>query len=256
MPVEEDGATVPDQIEPLTVLDKPVRAPATLATPSVAAHSLTTAADAMRDEEVERTRLFIRMGWGISIASIGAVPILPAPVATHIAMVTAMLVGIVVSIGFHQRFADPRNYTESALIKLAVMCIINANVAVLYFGAFTISPVILVVGIHFVARTEQERAAKVLFAASAICYVAIAIPLVAGVLDDPGVFATGRALSVGTKLVAALFVLGTYVLAYVTARVFRRASLASIEELARATRLASQREALMDELRADPACRR
>src|SRR5438552_1433762 len=138
MPVEEDGATVTEPIERLTVLDKHVRARvetamATQATPSVAAHSLTTAADAMRDEEVERTRLFIRMGWGISVASIGVVPILPAPLATLIAMVTAMLVGIVVSIGFHQRFADPRNYTERAMMKLAVMCIINGNVAVLYF---------------------------------------------------------------------------------------------------------------------------
>ena len=45
--------------------------------------------------------------------------------------------------------------------------------------------------------------------------------------------------------------LGTYILAYATARVFRRASLSSIEDLTRVTRLASQREALMDELRAD-----
>jgi serine/threonine-protein kinase len=259
MPEGEDGSTVPDPIERPTVIDKPVSASSvkpkraemtTLATPSMAP-SLTTAADAMRDEEVERTRLFIRMGWGISVASIGVVPILPAPLAMQIAMVTAMLVGIVVSIGFHNRFADPRNYTDSALIKLAMMCIVNATIAVLYFGVFTIAPVIIMVGIHFVARTEKERAGKMLFVTSMTCYALIATPLVAGLVADPGVFSTGRDLSIGTKLVGMLFVLGTYVLAYVTARVFRRASLASIEELARATRLASQREALMSELRAD-----
>src|SRR5687767_6581944 len=54
--------------------------------------SLTTAADALHDEEVERTRLFIRMGWGISAGAIGTVPLLPAPLATQIAMVAAMLV--------------------------------------------------------------------------------------------------------------------------------------------------------------------
>src|SRR5258706_5834762 len=251
MPVEEDGATVPDQIEPLTVLDKPVRAPATLATPSVAAHSLTTAADAMRDEEVERTRLFIRMGWGISAASIGVVPILAAPVATQIAMVAAMVIGMVVSFGYHQQFADPAKYTERALVRLAVMCIVNAHVAVLYFGAFSISPIIVVIGIHFVARTEAERAARILYYWAIACYGAIAVVLVPGIVADPGVFATAVPLSSATKLVGAVFVLGTYTLAYATARVFRRASLASIEELSRATRLASQREALMDELRAD-----
>ena len=238
---------------------RPQRAERTAITPDPArslssvagAQSLTTAADAMRDEEVERTRLFIRMGWGISVASIGVVPILPAPLVTQIAMVAAMVLGIVVSFGFHQRFADPAKYTESALVTLAVMCIVNAHVAVLYFGALTISPVIVVVGIHFVARTEAERAARVLFATALACYGAIAVVLVPGLADDPGVFATGAPLSASVKLVGALFVLGTYVLAYATARVFRSASLASIEELAKATRLASQREALMDELRAD-----
>ena len=45
--------------------------------------------------------------------------------------------------------------------------------------------------------------------------------------------------------------LGVYVLAYVSARMFRKASLKAIDDLQRATRRASQREALMDELRAD-----
>src|SRR5262245_6726609 len=69
--------------------------------------TLTTAAEALHDEEIERTRLFIRLGWGISVGAIAVVPLLPAPRAMQIAMVAAMVLGIVVSIGFHQRFADP-----------------------------------------------------------------------------------------------------------------------------------------------------
>jgi len=261
----EGGSTVQDSPQELpTVFDKPVSVvkppraqtdAATVAQPSLTGGaeltSLTTAADAMRDEEVERTRLFIRMGWGISIASVGAVPLLPAPLATQIAMVAAMVVGMVVSVVYHQRFADPRKYNADALLHLSIMCVINAHVAILYFGAYTISPVIVVVGIHFVARTEAVRTARWIFASCVACYSAIALVLVSGIVADPGVFATGRPLSVQTKLVGALFVLGTYVLGYVTARVFRAASLSSIEDLAKATRLASQREALMDELRAD-----
>jgi serine/threonine-protein kinase len=250
------------EIEPATVIDKPQRAPtaATIAapmnaTPTIAGassfKSLTTAADAMRDEEVERTRLFIRMGWVISLASMGVVPILVAPLVTQIAMVAAMVLGMVVSFVYHQRFADPAKYNEQALLRLAVMCIVNAHVAVLYFGAFTISPIIVVIGIHFVARTEAERAARVLYVTALACYSVIAIPIVTGIADDPGVFATAAPLATVTRLIGAAFVLGTYTLAYATARVFRRASLASIDELALATRLASQREALMDELRAD-----
>jgi serine/threonine-protein kinase len=48
-----------------------------------------------------------------------------------------------------------------------------------------------------------------------------------------------------------VFVCGVYVMAYVTARALRRFSMTSIDELQRATRVTSQRAALMDELRAD-----
>ena len=224
-------------------------------TPSLAGASLsersqTSAADAMRDEEVERTRLFIMLGWGISLASVGAVPMLPAPRWSQIAMVAAMLLGIVVSFFFRRRFRDPTTYTEKALLQLSVMSVVNAHVAIIYFGAYTLCPLIVVVGIHFVARTEAERAARWIFATALVAYSALVIPLIAGV-DDPGVFATDAVLSLSTKLIGAAFVLGTYVLAYSTARAFRRASLASIDELARATKIASQREALMQELRAD-----
>ncbi len=221
-----------------------------LAGASISERSQTTAADAMRDEEVERTRLFIVLGWGISLAAAGAVPMLPAPRWSQIAMVVAMLLGVGVSAIFRRRFKDPTTYTEKALLQLSVMSVVNAHVAIIYFGAYTLCPLIVVVGIHFMARTEAERAARWIFASAVVAYGALVAPLIAGV-PDPGVFATDAPLSVETRIIGAAFVLGTYVLAYTTARAFRRASLASIDELARTTKIASQREALMQELRAD-----
>jgi hypothetical protein len=213
--------------------------------------SLTTAADAMRNEEVERTRLFIRMGWAISVATIATVPLLRAPRAMSIAFVAAMAFGIVVSAWYHQAFADPRRYSERALVLLAVVCLVNAHVAVLYYGTFTVTPLIVVIGIHFVARTEAERAARWIFATGLALYALAALAIISGAIADPGVFASDRPMTALAQLAGAGFVLGTYTLAYVTARSFRKASLRSIESLQRATRLASQREALMDELRLD-----
>jgi serine/threonine-protein kinase len=211
----------------------------------------TTAAEAMRNEEVERTRLFIRMGWAISGAAIAGVPLLHAPRAMSIAFVAALGLGIVVSAWFHHAFADPGRYSSRALLVLAVMCLVNAHVAVLYFGTFTIAPLIVVIGIHFVARTEAERAARWIIATAVALYAIAALPILSGAIADPGVFASDRPVARGALAAGAVFVLGAYLLAYVTARSFRRASLRAIESLARATRLASQREALMDELRLD-----
>jgi serine/threonine-protein kinase len=216
-----------------------------------AAPTLSTAADAMHDEEIDRTRLFIRMGWGISAAAIASVPLLHAPRAMSTAFIAALGLGIVVSMWFHHAFADPRRYSGRALLVLAVMCLINAHVAVLYYGTFTITPLIVVIGIHFVARTEAERAARWIIATALGLYAACAAAIISGAIADPGVFASDRPVSRGSLVAGAAFVLGSYVLAHVTARSFRRASLRAIESLARATRLASQREALMDELRLD-----
>jgi serine/threonine-protein kinase len=275
MAADEDtasGATVGDRPRAkrpvdATLVDPPAAAPAAAAadaeptdlvgsppamlTALTTAPTLSTAADAMHDEEIDRTRLFIRMGWGISAAAIASVPLLHAPRAMSTAFIAALGLGIVVSMWFHHAFGDPRRYSARALLVLAVMCLINAHVAVLYYGTFTITPLIVVIGIHFVARTEAERAARWIIATALGLYGACAAAIISGAIADPGVFASDRPVSRGSLVAGAAFVLGSYVLAHATARSFRRASLRAIESLARATRLASQREALMDELRLD-----
>jgi serine/threonine-protein kinase len=131
------------------------------------------------------------------------------------------------------------------------MCLVNAHVAVLYYGTFSVASLIVVIGIHFVARTESERAARGIIATAVALYALISLPIVVGAIADPGVFASDRLLPPSARAAGAAFVLGLYGLAYATARSFRLASLRAIESLQRATRLASQREALMDELRLD-----
>ena len=219
--------------------------------PATSALSRTTAAAAMRDEEVERTRLFIRMGWVLSLAVIGTVPFVDAPREMSIALVAGLVLGMVVSFGYHRAFADPRRYNDRALVTLAVICTINGHLGVMYYGAFTAAPLMVVVGIHFVARTEAERVARWILAIAMMSYSAIAISIVLGIVDDPGVFASDRAVDRVSLVAGAVFVLGTFVLAYYTARMFRLVSLTAIEDLQRATHVASQREALMDELRVD-----
>src|SRR4029434_3099166 len=104
---------------------------------------------------------------------------------------------------------------------------------------------------YFVGRTEVPGLGKRTVGFACASYAAIAALIISRVIDDPGVFATPRDLSPATQIIGAAFVIGTYVLGYLTGTVFRKASLVAIDELARATRAASRKEALMAELRAD-----
>jgi len=245
-----DAGTVVDR--PFATATRPATAPTTIEGPeSPTVSTITTAADALHDEEIERTRLFIRVGWAISVASIGVVALLPSPRPMQIAQVAAMLFGIAVSSVFYRRWRDPAKFTERALFTLAIVCAVNAHVAVLYFGALTMAPAIVLIGLHFIGRTESVRTAKIILAACLVMYALLAALLTAGVFRDPGVFAARHELSASTQLIGAAFVLGAYVLGYITGVMFRRASLVAIDELAHATRVTSQREALMAELRAD-----
>ena len=132
----------------------------TVPAPTTQQLSKTTAVAAMRDEEIERTRLFIRMGWVLSVAVIGTVPFVGAPFAMSVALVAGLVVGMIVSFILHQQFADPVRYTERALVTLAVICVINGHLGVMYYGTFTAAALMIMVGIHFVARTEAVRVAR------------------------------------------------------------------------------------------------
>ncbi|MGN6106950.1 MAG: serine/threonine-protein kinase [Kofleriaceae bacterium] len=222
--------------------------PAAEPTPAVA-----SASDALRHEEIERTRLFIRMGWLLSVVAIATVPFVAAPRAMSIAFVGGLVIGLIASFAYHQAFADPTRYTERALVSLSVLCTINGHLGVLFYGAYTAAPLMVVVGIHFVARTEAERVARWILYSAIGAYAAIAIAITSGWIADPGVFASDREVDRATLITGAVFVLGAFVIAYWTARVFRVASLVAIEDLRGATRIASEREALMDELRGELA---
>ncbi|HEX7702417.1 MAG TPA: protein kinase [Kofleriaceae bacterium] len=226
--------------------ESPSRAPrSALPTPT----SITTAADAMLDEEVHRTRVFIRLGWAASIAGLSAIPLVHGEPHVEVAVVAALILGMVVSFGYHQTFRDPRRYTSRAVFVLGVMTTFNTHVVILFFGAFTLAPLWIVIGMHFIGRSEIP-ARRAVLATAMICHGAIAIALIAG-LPDPGVFATKAPLGTAAYVIGAIYVQAAYMLAYMTGRNQRRISLESIEQLQRATRVASQRAALLDELRAD-----
>ena len=229
----------------------PSRAPPTTTPATGPSTTVNTVADVMHAEEVRRTRQFIVIGWVISIAAIGAVPFLDAPRYMSIAMVGALVWGIVMSSYFYRRFADPSKYSENQMIVLGALATINTHVAIFFFGTFTAASVIIVFGMHFVARSEAVRGMRILFAVSLSCYVVCAAIVVSGVVDDPGVFASTVKHTRTTLGVGALFVIGVYVLAFYTGRAIRAASTSAIDGLQRQTRLAAQRKALMDELRAD-----
>ena len=217
--------------------------------PSLSSGTITTPRQALREEEVQRTRVFIRLGWLASVVGLLGLPFVHGNPSVRVLFVIALVVGMVVSFYYHQRFSDPERYDQRALFVLGVMCVVNTHVVILFFGALTLTPVFIVIGLHFVGRSELA-ARRAIYIASAVCSGAISLALIAGV-RDPGAYATTRLLGREAYTIGALYIQGVYWLAYYTGVRQRDVSLRAIEQLQRATRVASQRAALLDELRAD-----
>ncbi|HEY4059187.1 MAG TPA: serine/threonine-protein kinase, partial [Kofleriaceae bacterium] len=238
-----------------TIASENKAAPSVTHTPSTkgssTAGSTVTVAEAMHAEEVRRTRQFIAIGWAVSAFAIGGIPMLGGSRWMNIAFVVALVWGMALSFYFHRRWKNPASFSGAQLTTLGVFAIINTNVAMMFFGVFSPCAAMMVLGMHFIARSEAEKASRIMFATANAAYVVCAGMIVTGLVDDPGIFASSEPQSRVTLALGGLFVIGCYWLAFLTGRSIRGASLSSIEGLNKQTRLAAQRKALMDELRAD-----
>ena len=213
--------------------------------------AMANAADALRAEEVNRTRDLLRIGWLVALGV--AATVLLTPGNPHIA--TALLVALAAaaagSIWLHAQLADPRRYSPARMNVLALLAIICGQLGILYVGAFTAAPIVVALGLYFFCRTESRASAIAIYVLAAGGHLAEATLVIAGVVDDPGFYTIGRNASLEAQLTGQFLLQMGYALCFWLARVTRASSLKSIEQLQKATRLAAQRDVQLAELRHD-----
>lgn len=217
-------------------------------TPTV---GLSTAADALRDEEVERTRRFIRIGWIVAAFSILAAWLLPGD--RKLAQLLASAIGItgLASLGVERVLVGAQEVRGWMMTALALMCVGCGALAVLYTGAYGGAPLMICLGIYFFGRTERRTAALAVYLAAAGAHAVIAILVLSETIVDPGFLPLRPGVSFQAAVAGQLCTQFGYLMAFWLARSTRAASLDALGELQRATRLAAARAAQLDELRDD-----
>jgi serine/threonine-protein kinase len=128
--------------------------------------------------------------------------------------------------------------------------LIAIGAGIVYAGPYSPTPMLLVIVIYFVGLSHDRLVAFSVFGFAAGMVVVHGSLLLAGVIDDPGLVS---ALHLTWLHKAALFGLtvASLVVTIIVARVSRRATRESVVELDRAVRVAAQREALLQEARAE-----
>ena len=212
---------------------------------------VTTAAEALRDEEVDRTRDFIQLGWLIAIGSIGAAFGLPGDPELRRVLVIAVAATALGSVLVHRRLRSTAALRSPMMVMLAVACVGCGELALLYTGNFAGAPLMISLGIYFFCRTESRATAIAIYGLAAVAHAVLLGLVLGGVLDDFGIAPPGPQVSVQAQLAGHGCAQLCYAIAFWLARSTRAASLRSIEELQRATRIAAMRLAQLDEARDD-----
>jgi serine/threonine-protein kinase len=212
---------------------------------------VTTAADALRDEEVTRSRGFIRLGWPIAVGAILATLVLPGDRRLALALCSAIAATALISVVVYRNLRDASALRSPQMTILAVACAACGSLAVLYTGYFAGAPLVIALGVYFFCRTEQRAAAIAIYVVVAGSHLAIALATMAGVIPERGFAPLPATVDLPAALVGHMCVQFGYAMAFWLARTTRAASLRAIEQLQRATREAAMRLAQLDEARDD-----
>ncbi|MBL0220178.1 MAG: hypothetical protein IPQ07_40700, partial [Myxococcales bacterium] len=115
----------------------------------------TSPAEALRAEEVKRTRELLRIGWVIAMAAAVALVIAPGDRRIALALVGTLVVGVAGSAWMHRELGDPARYDLRKLNLLAIAGIAAGQLGILYVGAFSAAPLMVALGVYFFCRTEN-----------------------------------------------------------------------------------------------------
>ena len=211
----------------------------------------TNPAEALHAEEIKRTRELLRVGWLIAVGAAISLAVLPGDRRIALAIAVTLAVGVAVSAWLHRDLRDATHYDLRKLNLVAIAAVACGQLGILYVGAFSAAPLIVALGVYFFCRTENTTSAIAIYALAAGAHGIEAILVISGAIGDPGFYPIGSHVSVPGQIAGQLIMQLGYVLCFWLARVTRRTSLRSIQQLQKATRLAAQRDAQLAELRKD-----
>jgi len=206
--------------------------------------------EAMRFDELQRTRVFLKAVFGICLGGIiVALASRGDPVARNVVLAGtgAAIVGAAWMLAMlrDQATLQPRRMVAPALLVVA-----GSMSGVYYWGVASPVAAMLVYGIYFFSLGTNARVTALMYGLVAVIHGALGLGIIFGVLADRGVVNTGGLRSVDQ--VALLSIIESlYAIAFVTARASQRVTLDAMTQLQQAARHVAQRDALLAEARAE-----
>ncbi len=206
--------------------------------------------EALRREEVARTRIFLRVVLVIIAVFAPAVLLMEGPLLGESLLAAVSLVLALVTARTLIILRDPQRHRPFHLTYIGYLLTLGAFVGVYHVGAFSPAPALVLLSIYFFSLGGSTATTLGLYLTCVVAQAALAGLTLLGVLPGPPLMDHG-ALSVRDAVIVQLLVQLLYSCAYVIGRASRRATAEAVAELERAVRAVAQREAQLHEARQD-----
>ena len=251
-----DAATTPDAVHQAPTQQLPMRPPRRGASSGSASlsriGSATTATpiEAMRLDEIERSRVFLKVVLAICFGGIiVAFTASGDPIARRVVLLGTLssLVGAAWILVITR---DPAKYELRRIIAPGMLIITGSMAGVYYWG--TASPVaaMIVYGIYFFSLASSARITTGVYLLIATLHGLLGLGIISGVVLDRGVIQMSQLRTLDQITIMSI-IEALYFMAFYTARVSQRVTLDAMTRLEQEVRNVSQRDALLAEARAE-----
>ena len=206
--------------------------------------------EAMRHDEFERSRIFVRVVLALCIG--GAIVALVTkgdPIARNVVLIGTVL-SMLGAIGLVSMTSDPTKYDPSKMMRYGLPIVAGSMSGVYYWG--TASPVtaMLVYGVYFFSLGSNARVITAMYIMVAVIHGFLGIGIMTDLIVDRGVIRMSG-LRFQDQLAVVCIIEFLYAIAFYTARVSQRVTLDAMSKLESAVKNVAQRDAMLAEARAE-----
>jgi serine/threonine-protein kinase len=228
----------------------PRRASASMTKLSASTAATTSPVDAMKFDEIARTRVFLKIVFALTA---GGIIVELSTGGDQVAKIVVVIGSVAAALGAVVAFAlirDPATYDARKMIIPALPIVFGSMSGVYYWGVASPVAAMLVYGIYFFSLGADRRVTTTTYILVSLTHGLLGLGIMAGVLVDHGVVPISQLRT--REQVAIVFIIeALYFAAYYTARMSQRVTLDAMGKLEQAVRGNAQRDALLAEARAE-----
>ncbi len=218
---------------------------------SLTRYSTTTSpVEAMKLEEVARTRVFLQAALAICAGGIIVALLSAGDAIARNVVIIGSLGAALGAVWILLATRDPHNYSAKKLVVPTLALVIGSMAGVYYWGVASPVAAMLVYGTYFFSLGSDPRVPFAMYVLISITHLALGILIITGVVVDRGLVSMSG-MRTFDQLNILVIVESLYFVTYFTARKSQRVTLEAMSQLEQAVRSVAQREALLAEARAE-----